>query len=185
MTRSILLCQLRNWKRRTSLLCQKASRQVGVLMRMKKLVPERAKLVFYRSSILPHLTYCQKIWHFARASDKRKLEHMQEKTLRAVFLNKTSTYEQLLVKAHLPSLNNRRLEDILILMYKVKDSKAPSFLCDLFSLSNKKYNLRNSDFDLPSFKTVRFGKQSIAYLGPHLWAKLSKKNWGIVIFSYS
>ena len=165
-----------NFSENISQLCQKASRQVGVLMRMKKLVPERAKLVFYRSSILPHLTYCQKIWHFARASDKRKLERMQEKALRAVFLNKTSTYEQLLVKAHLPSLNNRRLEDILILMYKVKDSKAPSFLCDLFSLSNKKYNLRNSDFDLPRFKTVRFGKQSITYLGPHLWAKLSKKN---------
>ena len=147
-------------------------------MRMKKLVPERAKLVFYRSSILPHLTYCQNIWHFARASDKRKLERMQEKALRTVFLNKTSTYEQLLVKANLPSLDNRRPQDILKLMYKVKDSKAPSFLCDLFSLSNKKYNLRNSDFDLPSFKTVKFGKHSITFLGPHLWAKLSKKKLG-------
>ena len=93
-------------------------------------------------------------WHFARASDKRKLERMQEKVLRTVFLDKTSTYEQLLVKANLPSLDNRRLQDILTLMYKVKDSMAPSYLCDLVSLSNKKYNLRKSDFNLPSFKTV-------------------------------
>ena len=60
-----------NFSENISQLCQKASRQVDVSMRMKKLVPERAKLVFYRSSILPHLTYCQKIWHFARASNKR------------------------------------------------------------------------------------------------------------------
>ena len=100
---------------------------------------------------------------------------MQEKALQTVFLDKTFTYEQLLVKANLPSLNNRRLQDILILMYKVKHSMAPSYLCDLFRLSNKKYNFRNSDFDSPSFKTVRFGKHSIRYLGPHLWAKLSKK----------
>ena len=134
-------------------------------MRMKKLLPERAKLVFYRSSILQHLTYCQKIWHFARASDKRKLERMQEKALRTVFLNKTSTYEQLLVKANLPFLDNRRPQYILTLMYKVKDSMATSFLCDLLSLSNKKYNLRNSDFDLPSFKTVRFKKTFDYVLG--------------------
>ena len=60
-------------------------------------------------------------------------------------------------------------------MYKMKNSMAHSYLCDLFSLSNKKYNLRNSDFEFPGFKTVRFGKHSIRYLGPHLWAKLSRK----------
>ena len=84
-----------NFSENISQLCQKASQQVGVLMRIKKLVPERAKLVIYRSSILPHLTYRQKIWHFARASDKRKLERIQEKALWIVFLDKTSTYEQL------------------------------------------------------------------------------------------
>ena len=106
---------------------------------------------------------------------QRKLEHKGEKALATVVLNKTSTYEQLLVKANRPSLNNRRLQDILILMYNMKHSMAPSYLCDLFSLSNKKYNSRNSDFNLPSFRTVRFGKHSIRYLGPNLWAKLSKK----------
>ena len=84
-----------NFSENISQLCQKASQQVGVLMRMKKLVPERAKLVIYRSSILPHFTYRQKIWHFARASDKRKLERIQEKALWIVFFDKTSTYEQL------------------------------------------------------------------------------------------
>ena len=101
---------------------------------------------------------------------QRKLEHKGEKALATVILNKTSTYEQLLVKANWPSLNNRRLQDTLILMYNVKHSMVHSYLCDLFSLSNKKYNSRNSDFNLP-----RFGKHSIRYLGPHLWAKLSKK----------
>ena len=112
---------------------------------------------------------------FCKGIQQRKLEHTGEKALATIILNKTSMYEQLLVKANRPSLNNRRLQDILILMYNMKHSMAHSYLCDLFSLSNKKYNLRNSDFNLPSFRTVRFGKHSIRYLGPHLWAKLSKK----------
>ena len=126
------------------------------LMQMKKLVPEWAKLV----SIGLHITTLNILSEnlaLCKGIQQRKLEHKGEKALATVILNKTSTYEQLLVKANWPSLNNRRLQDILILMYNVKHSMAHSYLCDLFSLSNKKYNSRNSDFNLPSFRTVRFG----------------------------
>ena len=54
-----------------------------------------------------------------RASDKRKLEIMQEKGLRAVFNDNTSSYKSLLKKATLPTLHNRRLQDLAILMFKV------------------------------------------------------------------
>ena len=30
-----------------------------------------------------------------------------------------------------------------------------------------------SDFDLPRFSSVRYGKHSIRYLGPYLWSRLS------------
>ena len=38
------------------------------------------------------------------------------------------------------------------------------------------YRLSNSDFELPRFNTVRFGKHSSRYLGPHQWEKLPKKS---------
>ena len=42
--------------------------------------------------------------------------------LRTVYNNKKDIYEELLSMAKLPSLVNRRLQDIPILMYKVKNS---------------------------------------------------------------
>ena len=36
----------------------KASQRVGVLSRLRKLIPTEAKLLLYKSSILPYLTYC-------------------------------------------------------------------------------------------------------------------------------
>ena len=42
--------------------------------------------------------------------------------LRKVYNNKKDIYEELLSMAKLPSLVNRRLQDIPILMYKVKNS---------------------------------------------------------------
>ena len=38
--------------------CTKASQRVGVLMRMKNVMPTRAKLQLYKAAILPYLMEC-------------------------------------------------------------------------------------------------------------------------------
>ena len=148
--------------------------------RLKNLIPTSAKLQLFKCAIIPHLTYCHLVWHFSRASDWRKLERLQERALRAVFNNTSDTYETLLQKAKLTTLYNRRLQDILILMHKVKSGLTPTYLTDLFQLNceqerESNYNLRNSDFRRVHYRTVTHGKHSISHLGPSLWAKLSKK----------
>ena len=92
------------------------------------MIPREAKLQLYKSAILPNLTYCRIVWHFCKASDTRKLERVQERALRAVYNDRNATYEELLEKGRLSSLENRRLQDILILMYKVKNSLAPEHI---------------------------------------------------------
>ena len=101
-------------------ICKKASQRVGVMLRLKNLIPTNAKLTLYKSAILPYLTYCHLTWHFCSATDKRKLERIQERALRTVFLDKQSSYQVLLDKSDLMTLQNRRLQDTAILMYKVK-----------------------------------------------------------------
>ena len=83
----------------------KASQQIGILSCLKNLVPVPAKLTLFKSAILPHLMYCQKVWHFARAPDKRKLERIQERALCVIYLDKISSYEDLLKRANLDTLN--------------------------------------------------------------------------------
>ena len=63
-----------------------ASKKVGVLVRLRNMIPREAKLQSYKSAILPFitLTYCHIVWHFCKASDARKLERVQERALRAV-----------------------------------------------------------------------------------------------------
>ena len=101
---------------RVSSICIKASRKVSVLLRLRNLMPCKAKLIIYKSSILLHLTYCHLVWHNCRSSDCRKIEQIQERALRAVINSHSESYENLLVRAELPSLLNRRLQDIAILM---------------------------------------------------------------------
>ena len=49
---------------------------------------------------------------------------------------------------------------------------SPDCPSERFQGSDPNYNLRNSDFMIPRFNTITFGKHSIKYLGPYLWRKL-------------
>ena len=62
-------------------------------------------------------------------------------------------------------------------MYKVKYGLAPSIVNELLKRKStlSSYSLRNSDFDIPTFNTIDYGKHSLRYQGPHIWSKLHIK----------
>ena len=97
----------------------------------------------------------------------------------------TESYDTLLKIAKLTVLQNRRLQDILlILMFKVKNKLTVNQTADIYNINeestnSKRYNLRNADFVLPRFKTVTYGRHSLRFLGPQLWSKLSKEERNI------
>ena len=96
-----------------------------------------------------------------------------------MYCDKTSSYEKLLLMAKLPSLYNRRLQDMIaILMYKVKNKLSPLYIQDLFCSHDKGHFLRNADFQIPRFKSITYGKHSIRYFGPFLWSKLNREDRG-------
>ena len=86
----------------------------------------------------------------------------------------TESYDTLLKIAKLTVLQNRRLQDILlILMFKVKNKLTVNQTADIYNINeestnSKRYNLRNADFVLPRFKTVTYGRHSLRFLGPQL-----------------
>ena len=79
-------------------------------------------------------------------------------------------------RAGLPSLYQQRLQNIAIFMYKVKNGLVPTYITEIFNTAPKRYNLRNADFNIPRFRTVRYGKHSLRYFGPHLWNKLEQSD---------
>ena len=86
-----------------------------------------------------------------------------------MFNSKSDSYEELLLKAKLPSLYNRRLQDIIILMCKVKKSISPDYVNIIFEVTDNGNSLRNVDFDRPRYlNTVHYGKHSLRYFGIYL-----------------
>ena len=132
-----------NFSQHISEVCIKISKMIGVLQRLKNLIPMNAKLRKYKTAVLPHLTYCSLVWHFCRASDRNKLERINERGLRTVFKDWVSPYSDLLTHAGMTSLYNMRLQDIAIFMFKIRNRSLPYNILELFSPSPSNYNLRN------------------------------------------
>ena len=138
---------------------------MGVINGLRNLIPQNAKLQLFKGAILPHLTFCSTVWNFCKACDSRKLERVQERALRIIFCDSNSTYQELLIRAKLPTLYNRRLQDIAVLMCMVKNGSCVHYIFRLFITRRNQYNLRNNDFIIPRVNTTGNGKHSVRYLG--------------------
>ena len=72
-----------NFSDHVSYICKKATQRVGVIRRLRILIPTSAKLQLHGAAILPYLTYCGIVWNFCKSCDSRKLEGIQERGLRS------------------------------------------------------------------------------------------------------
>ena len=75
--------------------------------------------------------------------------------------------------AKLNAIRTQRLKDIETLMFKVKHDLFPEYIEVLFQKNISSYNLRNFDFIIPRYNTVKYGKHSLKYAGPFVWSKLT------------
>ena len=95
----------------------------------------KAKLLLFKSFILPHLTCCHFIWRLCKSSDKRKLGRIQERALRAIYRSFSDTYEELLGSA---------LQDIAVLRYKVKHGLTPATVSNVFVSKDPTHSFRST-----------------------------------------
>ena len=103
-----------------------------------------------------------------------KLEKLQERALRFVFRDTTSSYDSLLKQGNFLPLSVYRMRCLGIEVYKcVHGLKNPYYLNNLFKESCTKYDLRYScRLEQPKFNTFTYGQRSFRYYGSKLWSIL-------------
>ena len=132
------------------------------------------RMKLYQSFIVPHFNYCAETWNFYSKGATTKLEKLNERALRFVYRDYSSSYEMLLKQSGYQTLLNQRLAKILTTVYKVVNRQGVSeSLCDLVELRESNYNLRGDKIlTLPKVNTTKYGLKSLRYEGANLWNKL-------------
>ena len=154
-------------------LVRKVSNQLQVLKRHKRLIPTGAKKRLYVSFILPHLNYCSVIWLHCGKKNVDKLEKIIERCLRFVFNDFHSTYDELLDHINQPSLQDRRIHDMLTLTYRALNGNAPVYIKNLLNVKDVTYNLRGQHLlNVPRVNTTTYGLHSFHYFASKLWNSL-------------
>ena len=82
------------------------------MIRFRNLICPATKLKLYNAFILPHLQYCSTVWHFCSARNRDQLESLNKRALRVIFIDKVSSYQQLLHKSEGSILYNRRIQNM-------------------------------------------------------------------------
>ena len=124
----------------------------------------------YRSFIFSLFEYCPVVWIFCTKGNSKKLERIQERALRIIFKDYTSSYDTMLQRSNMLSLDLLRLKHLAVEMYKCVHGMNPAYLNDTFSIKETAYDLRDTSvMNQNSFKTRTYGYRSFAYYGSKLW----------------
>ena len=73
-----------NWSAHINTLKSKMSRYIGILCKIKKLLPIQVKMQIFQSLIQSHLNYCSIVWGFTAKSNIESLFRIQKKGIRAI-----------------------------------------------------------------------------------------------------
>ena len=92
---------------------------------------------------------------------------------------------ELIYSVSLPG-HKRNLQLLMTAIYKTKSHITPNFMTEIFVKKNPPYHLRSKNLlQMPKARTVRFGIESISFLGCKLWHGIStniKQSLNISVF---
>ena len=88
----------------TEEICKKAGRQLSALRRLSFYLDSKANLALFRAFILSHFQNSSAVWYHCTAPNARCMEKIQERALKCVYSNHSASYESLVNKARLSSL---------------------------------------------------------------------------------
>ena len=110
-----------------SILCRKAGARLRILQRLSSYIDEHYRMTIFRPFVL--INYCSLVWNFREAAHTSKMERIQFRALKFIYNDVSTSYEELLARANLPTLELHRKREILVEVFKSVDNISPYILC--------------------------------------------------------
>ena len=153
---------------------KKVYAKIGVLRRLKRLVPHNVSLSLYKAYLLPQLEYCSPLLIGINKTLNSKLESANKYALKTLLsLGNNLDYDTILSLSDMQSLEHRCYYSSLVLLYKCMNSNSPQHIKNFFQTRYTKYNLRSRGINLEqSGYNKKFFHNSFTYIVSRLWNKL-------------
>ena len=158
-----------NFDEHVSMCCTKAARQLNALARISKYLDFKSKTIIYNSFILSNFNYCPLAWHFCGKTNNQKLDKLQERSLRILYCDYSSHFQDLLGNTSTESILTTRIKCIVSEVFKSLYKLNAPCLHDMFKINKTSYDVRVTKLEQPLRKTTNYGLRTFSYIGSRLW----------------
>ena len=139
-------------------LCKKTRGKLAMLARLSKIMSFKEKRILMKSFAEFQFGYCSLIWMFRRRKVNSKINYLQERSLRIVYNDYITSFEDLLKKDNSCKIHHKNIQSLTIELLKFKKGNATLILCDIFPLRSIDSNLGSqTEFSVSSVNTTYFG----------------------------
>ncbi len=155
----------------------KARQRLNLMIPLKYKLNRTTLETMYNAFVLPTMEYGIVVWGGTYDSDMAKLERIHADGMRLVTgATARSNIANLFEETKWQRISQRRDHSMQIMLYKIKNQLAPSYLFDLIPPENQeyiRYNLRNnSDIAVPQIRLESY-RRSFVPFAISLWNQLT------------
>ena len=184
----VLVNEKLNWTQHITALRNKMSRHIGIMYKLKGIIPLSARLNIFHSFVQSHANYCSLIWGFSTKSNIESIFSIQKKGIRAVIPGYTNYFYKDGETPHhtkyafndygVLSVQNIIAKNAIIFMYKLHkqpQSLPPSIIATVPENAPTTGSTHNtSDNWLKKYSGGQYAK-SIFYKGPLLYSDIANE----------
>ena len=180
----VIMNQNLTWNDHILAIKAKMSRYVGILFKLKKILPLSARINIFHSFVQSQLTYCSLVWGLGPKSSIEKLFTEQKKAVRSLMpgfqlnyhkdgKNPTHT-KSFFTKYMIPTAHSNIFINVLIFMFKYHYYKhtLPLSVANIIRSNSPRENLTmESCMDWLSNYPTGYMRNSISFKGPLFFSK--------------
>ena len=157
-------------------LCKRVGQQLNSLYRLNKYLTFESKKVLVNSFIFSNFNYCPLVWHITSSISEKKIEKIHERSLRFLYEDFNSSYDQLLERSGKTTMVISRLKTLCIEIYKSINRINPTYMPNIFVKSRNRISPRHpNNLQIPQVNQISFGKKCLRMVGPQIWNELPEK----------
>ena len=158
-----------NWNDHLEKLSCKLSRTLGVINKLKYVLPRNVLLQLYNSLFLPHVNYGILIW----GHNYERIEKLQKRAVRFITQSKYLAHtDPIFIKLNLLKIQDIFKLNQLKFYYKYLTKSLPDYFQNLIFTRQSRYNTRRSDDLTPSKVNHVFATKCISHNIPNVINRL-------------
>ena len=107
-------------------LCQKSSQKLHTLSWISQYLSPNKKRILFKTFVTSQFNYCPLVWMYHSRTLNNRINNIHHRSLRIVYQDKKSSFEELLQKNNSVSVHMKNLQYLATEIFKVKNDLSPS-----------------------------------------------------------